>query len=182
MKPKNILPLSQQQPTLFVCGEGHRRRSYRRTAALRLIVQPWRRIGFLCFSNLMEHRWNYTDKGKPKYSEKKLSQCHFVPHGLIRDQNRASAVGGWRLTAWDMARPSCDVTTRPHIPHQILLFLVAVDTGPVALIVDKQQCIEGCPDCNKNKSSKFWNGTFVNWITVELGYNVMKGTEYFVSL
>jgi hypothetical protein len=26
----------------------------------------------------MEHRWNETDRGKPKYSEKNLSQWHFV--------------------------------------------------------------------------------------------------------
>jgi hypothetical protein len=29
---------------------------------------------------VMEHRWNEIDKGKPKYSEKTLSQCHFVRH------------------------------------------------------------------------------------------------------
>jgi hypothetical protein len=28
-----------------------------------------------------------------------------IPHGLIRDRTRASAVGGRRLTAWAMARP-----------------------------------------------------------------------------
>jgi hypothetical protein len=33
----------------------------------------------------MEHRWNEIDRRKPdrrkpKYSEKKLSQCHFVHH------------------------------------------------------------------------------------------------------
>jgi hypothetical protein len=26
----------------------------------------------------MEHHWNAIDRGKPKYSEKNLSQCHFV--------------------------------------------------------------------------------------------------------
>jgi hypothetical protein len=26
----------------------------------------------------MEHRWNDIDRGKPKYSVKNLSQCHFV--------------------------------------------------------------------------------------------------------
>jgi hypothetical protein len=26
----------------------------------------------------MELRWNEIDRGKPKYSEKNLSQCHFV--------------------------------------------------------------------------------------------------------
>jgi hypothetical protein len=27
---------------------------------------------------VMEHRWNEINRGKPKYSEKNLSQCHFV--------------------------------------------------------------------------------------------------------
>jgi hypothetical protein len=46
---------------------------------------------------------NEIDGGKPKNSGKNLSQFHFVhhiPHGLTRDRNRASAVGGRRLTAW----------------------------------------------------------------------------------
>jgi hypothetical protein len=29
---------------------------------------------------VMEHRWNEIDSGKPKYSGKNLSQCHFVYH------------------------------------------------------------------------------------------------------
>jgi hypothetical protein len=48
--------------------------------------QPW---GFLCNPVMkmtiffvhflvMEHRWNEIDRGKPKYSGKNLSQCHFV--------------------------------------------------------------------------------------------------------
>jgi hypothetical protein len=32
------------------------------------------------FFLVMEHRWNEIDRGKPKYSEKNLSQCHFVHH------------------------------------------------------------------------------------------------------
>jgi hypothetical protein len=28
----------------------------------------------------MEHRWNDTDRGKPKFSATNLSQCHFVHH------------------------------------------------------------------------------------------------------
>jgi hypothetical protein len=53
--------------------------------------QPW---GFLCnpvikmtmmmivfvLFLVMEHRWNEIDRGKPKYSKKNLSQCHFVHH------------------------------------------------------------------------------------------------------
>jgi hypothetical protein len=29
---------------------------------------------------VMEHRWNEIDRGEPNYSEKNLSQCHFVHH------------------------------------------------------------------------------------------------------
>jgi hypothetical protein len=34
-----------------------------------------------------------------------------IPHGLNRDRNRASAVGGRRLTAWAMVRPQCHLNT-----------------------------------------------------------------------
>jgi hypothetical protein len=33
---------------------------------------------FFLLLQVMEHRWNEIDKGKPKYSGKNLSQCHFV--------------------------------------------------------------------------------------------------------
>jgi hypothetical protein len=29
---------------------------------------------------VMEHKWNATDGGRPKYSGENLSQCHFVHH------------------------------------------------------------------------------------------------------
>jgi hypothetical protein len=64
---------------LFFCGEGPRSRSYGRTAALRLIVQPCNEDDqFFHFFQVMEHRWNEIDRGKPKYSGKNLSQCHIV--------------------------------------------------------------------------------------------------------
>jgi hypothetical protein len=60
----------------------------------------------------------YIDRGKPKNSERNLSQCHFVRHkslyGLTQARTRASAVGGRRLTVWAMARPSQVLT--PHGP------------------------------------------------------------------
>jgi len=31
----------------------------------------------------MEHFWNGTDKQKPRYSEKNLSQCHLVHHQFL---------------------------------------------------------------------------------------------------
>jgi hypothetical protein len=52
---------------------------------LRLLVQPCDiddnddDYYFVLFL-VMEHRWNEIDRGKPKYSEKNLSQCHFVHH------------------------------------------------------------------------------------------------------
>jgi hypothetical protein len=65
----------------LVCGEGPRSRCYGRTAALRVIVQPCDEDEvFFCLSILMEHRWNEIDRGKPKYLERNLSQCHFVYH------------------------------------------------------------------------------------------------------
>jgi hypothetical protein len=67
-----------------IFGEGPRSSSYGRTAALRLILQPCdeekgNRFSFLLFQ-VMEQRWNETDRGKPKYSGKNLSQCHLVHH------------------------------------------------------------------------------------------------------
>jgi hypothetical protein len=73
-----------RQNFLFVCGEGPRSRSYGRTAALRLIMQPYDEDEekdeqfFFSFFQVTEHRWNEIDRGKPKYMGKNLSQCHFV--------------------------------------------------------------------------------------------------------
>jgi hypothetical protein len=37
-------------------------------------------IIIFCLFLVTEHRWSEIDRGKPKYSEKNLSQCHFVDH------------------------------------------------------------------------------------------------------
>jgi hypothetical protein len=37
-------------------------------------------ISIFSFFQVMEHRWNGIDRGKPKYSGRNLSQCHFVHH------------------------------------------------------------------------------------------------------
>jgi hypothetical protein len=70
----------------------------------------WRWLVFFSFLKVMEHRWNETDREKSKYSEKKPVPVPLcppqIPHRLTRDRIRASAMGGRRLTAWAMARPS----------------------------------------------------------------------------
>jgi hypothetical protein len=58
---------------------------------LRLIVQPCdedegKDNQFFSFFEVMEHRWNEIDWGKPKYSERNLSQCHFVYHKSHMDR------------------------------------------------------------------------------------------------
>jgi hypothetical protein len=69
-------------PEETLSGEVPRSRRYGLTSALRFLVQPCDEdddyffVPFL----VMEHRWNETDRGKPKYSGKNLSQCHFVHH------------------------------------------------------------------------------------------------------
>jgi hypothetical protein len=68
----------------FCCGEGPRSRSYGRTAALRLFVQPFDedevdQFSFSIFK-VLEYRWNESDRVKPKYSGKNLFQCQFVHH------------------------------------------------------------------------------------------------------
>jgi hypothetical protein len=51
-----------------------------------LLCNPVIKSNIFLLFHLMEHRWNETDKGKPKYSEKNLSQCHFVHHKLHMDR------------------------------------------------------------------------------------------------
>jgi hypothetical protein len=78
-------PLIVHLRVLFI--EGPRSRFYGRTAALKpYCATLWRSRRFFCFSILMEHRWNEIDRGKPKYSEKNLFQCHFVHHKSHTDR------------------------------------------------------------------------------------------------
>jgi hypothetical protein len=58
----------------------------------------WWRFFFL--SQVMEHRWNEIDTGKPKYLEKNLSQYHFVHHKFHMDWPRIEA-GSPRSEAGD---------------------------------------------------------------------------------
>jgi hypothetical protein len=72
----------------FIEGPGSR--CYGRTAASKAycatLWERWRWWGFFCVSILMEQRWNELDRGKPKYSEQDLSQCHFVHHKFHMDR------------------------------------------------------------------------------------------------
>jgi hypothetical protein len=56
-------PTDASQPSGFLCNTGMKMNSF-----------------FFSFFLAMEHRWNGTDRGKPKYSEQNLSQCNFVHH------------------------------------------------------------------------------------------------------
>jgi hypothetical protein len=93
---------------VFFSGEGRRSRRYGRTAALRLIMQPYDEDDdddyyFFVLCRVMEHRWNEIDRRKPKYSGEKPVPVPLcppqIPHGVSRDRTRASAVGCRRLTA-----------------------------------------------------------------------------------
>jgi hypothetical protein len=55
---------------------------------------------FFCFSIVMEHQWNEIDRGKSKYSEQNLSQCHFVYHKSHMDRTRASAMHSLTFTVF----------------------------------------------------------------------------------
>jgi hypothetical protein len=107
---KNIIYETMSRHSLCFFCEGPRSRCYGRTAALKLIVQSYEEDdSFFPLSQVMEHRWNETDRGKPKYSGEKPVPVPLcppqIPHGLTWDRTRASAVRGRRLTAWAMARP-----------------------------------------------------------------------------
>jgi hypothetical protein len=82
----------------------------------------WRWLFFVLFLVMTDS--NETDRGKPKHLGKNLSKCHFVHHkshmDWPRDRTRASAVGGRRLTAWAMSRPTLSVSAGTHLPSPCL--------------------------------------------------------------
>jgi hypothetical protein len=92
---------------IFLFIEGPRSRCYGRTAALKAYCATlWGKWwGLFGFSFLMVHRWNDIDRGKPKYSEKNLSQCHFVHHKPHMDRPGIEPWPPRRLTARAVSRP-----------------------------------------------------------------------------
>jgi hypothetical protein len=69
----------------------------------------WRLFWFFFLFRVMEHRWNETEKensltrGKPVLVPNCPPQ---IPHRVILNRTRSSAVRVQRLSAWAMARPS----------------------------------------------------------------------------
>jgi hypothetical protein len=53
-------------------------RSFKAYCATLVMKMKRKMISFFIFFQVMEHRWNEIDRGKPKYSGENLSQCHFV--------------------------------------------------------------------------------------------------------
>jgi hypothetical protein len=78
-------------------------------ATLVMKMKMRKMISFSFFpSNGAPVEWNWQGK-TPVLGEKPVPVplCPpQIPHGLARDRTRASAVGGRRLTAWTMARPT----------------------------------------------------------------------------
>jgi hypothetical protein len=64
-----------------------------------LLCNPLRKmISSFSFFLIMQHRWNETDREKPKYSGEKPVPVRLcppqIPYGLSRHRTRASAVRG----------------------------------------------------------------------------------------
>jgi hypothetical protein len=100
--------LAPHPPPLFFSGEGPRSRRYGRTAALTLLVQEYgdedemKKMVIFCPFQVVEHRWNDTDRENRSTRGKTCPvplRPQQIPHGLSRDRNGASAVGGRGLTA-----------------------------------------------------------------------------------
>jgi hypothetical protein len=53
----------------------------------------------------MDHWWNDTDGGEPKYWGKKSVPVPLCPSQIPHGLTRFYPVRGWRLTTWAMARP-----------------------------------------------------------------------------
>jgi hypothetical protein len=66
----------------------------------------WRWWLFFVLFQVVEHRWNDIDREQPKYSGKKLSQCHFVHHKSHVNWSRIEPgpplweAGGWPPEPW----------------------------------------------------------------------------------
>jgi hypothetical protein len=61
---------------------------------LRSVGQQW--------NACVERLWNYSDRGKPKHSEKNLSHCHFFHHKFRLDWPGIDLLIIWGLTSFMM--------------------------------------------------------------------------------
>jgi len=57
----------------------------------------------------MEQVWNNNDGGKPNYSERNLSQCHFYPPYVPH------------RPAWDRTTDSVVLTATNHLSHGLVM-------------------------------------------------------------
>jgi hypothetical protein len=69
----------------------------------------------------MEHWWNETDRGKPNYSEKTLSQCHFAHHSSHIDwpESKPARRGG-RPTANHVSHERPSLCLKPAISKIVM--------------------------------------------------------------
>jgi hypothetical protein len=63
--------------------------------------------------------WDYTDRGRPKYSDRSLSQCCFVHHTPPMDWDRTwvSAVRGRLLNTWATLSSNLRLKLNLHLTH-----------------------------------------------------------------
>jgi hypothetical protein len=71
----------------FICTYWHALRSKNATAWMLFKLMWWSYV-FQMIDEYGGQRWNDTDRGKPKNSEKNLSQYHFVHHKSCMDWHR----------------------------------------------------------------------------------------------
>jgi hypothetical protein len=98
-----------------------------------------------------------------------------IPHGLTRDRTRASAVGGRRLNAWAMARPSVlnifskkkTSTSELHINHLFCIYFITIYYHTVCVILVFKRIPEDDPNRDRNMSElKFCHVRTFSIITV----------------
>jgi hypothetical protein len=115
---KRMVHIVTNDRELFFCCEGPRSRCYGRTAVLTLIVQTQWWWWWLVFSffRVMEHRWNETATGKPKYSGK---TCPSATLSTRTDSRCKPGISGDRLAINRLSHGSADAWELRRVKHQV---------------------------------------------------------------